>query len=416
MNVKADILLIAYYFPPLGMGGVGRPLALYRYLPQYGYRTHVLTVKNIAYPQYDYTLLDGVDTSRVHRAGSYDPSRLLYLLGKRKVKNRPGGRNASRWFFPDSKTGWIKPALRAARNIIEREDIKAVITTSPPPSVHGIGWRLRQEYYFPWVADFRDLWFSRPIEMVYDSEYKYINAAIMKNDIVRYANGVIVVNESIQSYLGRGTVIHNAADDDLVPLWRTKHNRDDGQFVIGVLGTLNELCPLEPLLKGIKVLVQSNSTLLERMRIRHVGYGNAEELRAQAMPSGLEAVLDLRGYQPRRAAIEMLADVNMLYLGVAKQGKYHIVPGRLFDCLVSGKPILGMVAPDSETARLIVQSGRGTAVALDDGNGAAEYIRRCMNDSDYKIDNPSPDVSEFLASRLTEKYARVLDNVLERTD
>jgi len=72
------VLLVAYYFPPMGMGGVGRPYALFRYLPDYGYNVIVLTVKDILYPQYDYSLLNEGDKSCIYRTGSLDPARLLY--------------------------------------------------------------------------------------------------------------------------------------------------------------------------------------------------------------------------------------------------------------------------------------------------------------------------------------------------
>ena len=252
--------------------------------------------------------------------------------------------------------------------------------------------------------------------MLYGSENKRQRAIALRDEIVARADDVVVVNDSIKKYLGRGKIIHNAADDALAKLWKTEHDRDDKQFVIGILGTLNELCPLEPLLQAVTALVRSDSTATGRIRIRHVGHGDAGELGALAAQYGLEDVLELKGYQPRQNAITMLADADMLYLGVAGQGQYHIVPGRLFDYLISGKPILGMVATESETAHLIAQSGQGTTVAPDDVDGAAEFVKRCMTASNRETDTPSPDIGEFFASRLAEKYARVLDGVLGRTD
>ncbi|MEW6778148.1 MAG: glycosyl transferase family 1, partial [Bdellovibrionota bacterium] len=39
------VLIIAYYFPPLGGGGVQRPLQWVRYLPENGWLPTVLTVE-----------------------------------------------------------------------------------------------------------------------------------------------------------------------------------------------------------------------------------------------------------------------------------------------------------------------------------------------------------------------------------
>ena len=58
MNKK--VLLICYYFPPLGLAGVGRPLNLFKRLPRFGWDCHVLTVKPVTYWAYEPDLLDQV--------------------------------------------------------------------------------------------------------------------------------------------------------------------------------------------------------------------------------------------------------------------------------------------------------------------------------------------------------------------
>ena len=58
---KKRILLICYYFPPLGGAGISRPLALFKHLKKFGYECDVLTVKNVAYHFYAPDLLDGLD-------------------------------------------------------------------------------------------------------------------------------------------------------------------------------------------------------------------------------------------------------------------------------------------------------------------------------------------------------------------
>jgi hypothetical protein len=73
--VNRKVLLICYYFPPLGLGGVGRPLNLFKELPALGWDCHVLTVKSVAYRAYEPELLQGLDTSKVYRSGSRDPQR-----------------------------------------------------------------------------------------------------------------------------------------------------------------------------------------------------------------------------------------------------------------------------------------------------------------------------------------------------
>ena len=103
---------------------MGRPLALYKYLPRFGYQCHLLTVKPVAYRMYEPELLDNLDTTYVYRSGSLDPQRLLYLCGLRKVKDKVirKGRSLSDRFFPDAKVGWVKPALRLGRQLVSNHN------------------------------------------------------------------------------------------------------------------------------------------------------------------------------------------------------------------------------------------------------------------------------------------------------
>lgn len=40
-----QVLFVAYYFPPLGGAGVQRTLKFVKYLPEFGWQPHVLTIQ-----------------------------------------------------------------------------------------------------------------------------------------------------------------------------------------------------------------------------------------------------------------------------------------------------------------------------------------------------------------------------------
>jgi len=62
---ERSLLLIAYYFPPLGMSGVQRTASLSRYLAKDGWNVTVLTAKPSAYFAFDQGLLDTVEEAGV---------------------------------------------------------------------------------------------------------------------------------------------------------------------------------------------------------------------------------------------------------------------------------------------------------------------------------------------------------------
>jgi hypothetical protein len=73
------LLVVAYYFPPMGMSGVQRVAKFVKYLPDYGWEPVVLTVEPGGYFAYDEQLQEEIDRAGVEvvRTDSWDPTRLF---------------------------------------------------------------------------------------------------------------------------------------------------------------------------------------------------------------------------------------------------------------------------------------------------------------------------------------------------
>lgn len=140
---KKKVLIIAYYFPPLGMGGVQRITKFVKYLPSFGWEPYVLTVKNIVYPAKDYSLLGEISAEvKIIRTGSFDPLRIPFVIksifGKKHsldqyhFKKSVAGSKFTTWIFPlDNKAGWIPLALRKGLRLHKKEKFDLIFTSSP---------------------------------------------------------------------------------------------------------------------------------------------------------------------------------------------------------------------------------------------------------------------------------------------
>ena len=111
------LLFIAYYFPPLGMGGVQRAVKFVKYLPEFGWSATVLTVDDIPYYAFDPTLLDEIKHVSIERVRSLDPA--LHIKSKTTEKHTFPDRlswparlysRAGRLCVPDNKIFWLLPA------------------------------------------------------------------------------------------------------------------------------------------------------------------------------------------------------------------------------------------------------------------------------------------------------------------
>jgi glycosyltransferase involved in cell wall biosynthesis len=418
MAPDRNILIISYYFPPLGLGGVGRSLGLAKYLPKFGYNVSVLTVKDIAFPEYDYSLLEGVDQAEIIRAGSLDPSRIIKLLKKRiKEVSADHSSGVLRYFYlPDLKRGWNLFARRKAKALIKRKRIDAMITLSPPPSTHLIGLALKQKYDIPWAADFRDAWFSEPIEKIYSAEWQKKYALKLKNRIIASADRIVTVYSAIRDYLGKGQTILNGAELDYVKSRSPVSQKEKGKFIIGVMGTINRLSPIEPLFKALDRIIKNYPEFKNKIAIEQVGSCDEKYLQTVLEKYPINDLLIRRGYRRRREAFGLLAGADLLYLGVFSS--------RTFDCLMTGKPVLGVISDNAVSPALyspdmidLVKSHKyGRVFAARDEDGIYSYIKELCRRSVAGETTPLFDVADaekYSTLRMAREYAALLDGMIK---
>ena len=160
------VLLVTMYFPPAGGGGVQRPLKLAQYLPALGIETHVLAPDDPKWVHGDPELR--VPTQAwVHRARYVGPRarkpaeelRATEGLERALVQAQL---TARRLLVPDASVMWNLTAIPAAIRIARREGIDAVITTSPPGSIHFVGAAVQKATGARWLADLRDPLVANP--------------------------------------------------------------------------------------------------------------------------------------------------------------------------------------------------------------------------------------------------------------
>ncbi|NOY87995.1 MAG: glycosyltransferase family 4 protein [FCB group bacterium] len=409
---KKRVFLICYYFPPLGGAGVGRPLTLYKYLPQFGYECEVLTVKAVAYRYYEPELLAGLDDSHIYRSGSHDPQRLMYLFGMRKVKDTviARGKKISDRFFPDPKIGWVKSAQKLGRILCENKNYHGIISTSPPISSHLVAMKLSHEFKLPWVADFRDFWTSYKAEDWFEEPRKIKKAQKLLQEITERATKVTVVNRAIKEYLKRGIVIPNSYDEDRVKKWLCP--TDTNNFVIGILGTIDHLTPVEPLFKLLALFREKYPDLYLMIKLIQVGNITLKDFDSLLKKYKLSDKVQIYGRKNREETIHILSDTHLLYMGLSMQ--YGVGAGRIYDMLASGRPLLAFVPSHGVVNDLIEESNNGFRFDEAIFDGACQYLyRQLVKFKEKKLTiNPLPSYADkYSSSNMVQQFIAVLDNL-----
>lgn len=411
---KKYILLICYYFPPLGGAGIARPMALMKHLSQFGYNCDVLTVKPVTYRVYEPELLYEIESDNIYRAGSFDPQRLLYLLGVRKIKPTTidKRKNVKRRFFPDSKIGWVRPAVRLGRKLLKAKKYSALISTSPPMSVHLVGKKLSQEFRIPWIADFRDYWESQPYDECYDNENDILKAKQLLGEIKKQATSLTTVSNSIASYLKDAQCIYNSYDEELVSEWSVPVS--EKKVTIGLFGSFDKLCPVEPLFKVLAFMKNKHPENFEKIELRQIGNVDREWFKELLNKYGLLEKCQIYGFLPRLQAVKIISKASLFYLSLNTKIKYSIIPGRVFLLLASGRPILGLTQKGGELANLILKNGESFVFSENEIEITADYLNKLIDkilNNSIKIEVMPEYSHEFSSLKMTEKFVDIIKKI-----
>jgi glycosyltransferase involved in cell wall biosynthesis len=404
MKAKKKVLILAYYFPPLGMGGVQRVTKFVKYLSLFGWKPYVLTVKDADYWAKDHSLLKELPPqAEVIRTGSFDPLRIscilkaLFSRRKRKeesagLSNRRRSKLSSWLFFPDSKIGWLPFALMKGLFLCRKEKFGLIFSSSPPPSHPWTGYKLE----------------SLPTRLHVLLRRMVEKLILSKADKVVVANPAI--REALESRHRLGEKICEVSqgydEEDFGAITSEKPET----FVIGYLGTFSPDCDPEPFFAALGDLIGMGVIPRDKIRFVHVGVCVGIDFDRLVQRYGLGDVVQEKGYLPHKEALEEMGKAFLLLLVTSDHPL--VFPAKVFECLRLGKPILGVVNPRSQMAALLNRARAGRVVSPEDSAGVKQALTSYFSafEKGELASNMDEDVlQEFERKFLTSKLASLFD-------
>ncbi len=349
------VLVLSYYFPPLGLGGSQRMTKFVKYLPHNNWEPTVITVKDILYWAKDASLLDDLKNIRVIRTGSWDPQRLLYKMKPAQNTSTVGAEmkpsslmqflNQKVFAFfciPDTKILWNWLAFRKICKLFSDESFDAVISTGPPHSTHLLAMKIKKKFNISWIADFRDDWAGGHV--VYEPTFiqRYLHQKYQRS-VIHSADAVISVSEGIQKVFAdinpnqKHYLITNGYDPD-------DFKGDDGnpaeKYIITYSGVISKFSDPEPFFKALDLLKRETPELYQRLLIRFVGKDVTGNLSNLANKYNIADCIEIVGFQQHNDAIAYVKASNALLLIATGTAQDTFIPGKTFEYLGSFKPII----------------------------------------------------------------------------
>jgi glycosyltransferase involved in cell wall biosynthesis len=443
------LLMITYFFPPVGGVGIERSLKHVTYLPDAGWHPVVVAPSNAAYRIVDPTTLERVPVgTEIHRAPSLEPAHLRLLLRRlrgrtatsvgaagsepgvrtdgdhslrtrlRAVANAAWAKTVPLVMVPDEQLLWTVPAIVAGVRAHRREVVDAIYSSSPPASSHLAAAVIKSVIDRPWIADFRDPWMQNPFARQLSAMHRRLEAALERLVVERADAVVLATGVMREQYAARypdlaDRFVHIPNGYDLDDLRRMASDvpiaSEKDHYRIVYAGSLYGEPELRVLLDGVALLLERWPGLRSRLRIDLVGWLSAanQQIAARRLPE-LAPVVRTLGLRPRAEALgrQRAADACLVLMG---PGDDRAVFGttKLFEYLGLGLPILAVVPP-GEVRRVLAELDWGV-VADPTPQGVADGIERLMAAPPRSaVADPE---RRYERRALTRRLAAILDEV-----
>jgi glycosyltransferase involved in cell wall biosynthesis len=379
-RAPARVLVLAYHYPPVGGAGVQRTTAFCRRLPEHGYEPVVVTGRGATgrWTPEDRSLAAGLD-HRIHRVAAPEPnvgdgSRLAGRLARLGLVR---GRWA-RW--------WEAGALAAGREALREGQIAAVFTSMSPYESASVAARLAAEAGVPWIADLRDPWALDEMVVYPSALHRRRAMARMGRELA--SADVVVMNTAGAAAaamaafptLRRVTAIPNGYDpDDFAG--PPPPPRGDGVLRIVHTGYLHTALGLQHRARraswrggereAVDILPRSHVYLLEAIAGLPAAERDSVELhlagslsRADEDAIRTSPAADrvrTHGYLGHAASVELVRGADLLFCpmhDLPRGGSALIVPGKTYEYLAAGRPILAAMPP-GDARELVRASASG---------------------------------------------------------
>ena len=428
------VLFLAYYFPPLGGGGVQRSLAFTRYLPEHGYEPLVVTGPAgdaVQWGPKDATLAARVgQTFDVVRVPGHEPERTTAWRCRWERWARVE-EEFSRW--------WVDGAVATGRPHVHDADV--VYASMSPFETGRAAAQLAAASGKPWVADLRDPWALDDWLVFPTGVHRRLELGTMRRALSSAAAVVMNTPDA------RGELLRRAPELGDRPVVTIPNGFDPSDFDgpaparepcvfrivhAGHVHTRPErattklgrriLCGSE---RGLETFTRSHAYLvraIDRLLERRPDLRDAIRLElvgpmSDADRASLPEYAVSRGYLAHAQTIELLRAADLLFLpmhDLAEGQRARIIPGKTYEYLAAKTPVLGAV-PDGDARELLEAAGNADVCRPTDVDAMSAAIERRADNWRAGIEPPEPDpdlLPRFDRRRLTAELAGVFDLVL----
>lgn len=414
-------LIVSYYFPPTGAGGVQRIGKLVKYGTKAGWQFTVITADHSAQniPD-DPSLLTEIPAST-----KIIPIRSNRGYGETLLANTRLKAKSSYWkrwlsafrYLPDAFVNWLPLAKAAILKEWSTGSYACVLLTAPPYSLAMLAADLSSNEGIPVILDMRDPWTENPYKLHPTSFHRQKDCQIEKEAISQipfgisaYSSIIDFYNKMIPNFKSQNwTTIANGYDEQDFKKLRSIKPETEG-LNIAFSGTFySHINNPGPLFQAMHRLNKINPIIGSKINFHYFGKSNIN-LDKLVNKYGLNGQIKQAGYLKHHELLDHLSgmDAFVFILDERDSRSANTIGGKVYEYLRLKKPILALVPEKGEAANLIRETKSGMVVASHDTAKIATILQNWATEypqfSFINIDNFS---REKQAGQFLEVFRRV---------
>jgi glycosyltransferase involved in cell wall biosynthesis len=363
------LLLVASIFPPRIDGGAYRPTALARHISTTGWRMTVVTGVGPKKPT----------EAGLHLLGQVPPSVNVLRIGEPRI------RPSFHW-FPRIDGSFVAAleTFELAKEKLSNDPPSVVIASGPNFDRFIAAYYLSRYFRVPLVLEYRDEWTECPFTFidVGNADRVWEARCLRRADLVVFTTRSQLEHNVARFPCGHGNrcrVVPNGwePDDFIVTEQGSEPDSNDGRALISFVGSLGDHTLPGAFLETLEETLEANLALTKSLRLRFVGMKNKrarEQLAAFRHQVLIDQIEHMR--KPDANGLMMRSDALLLFNTPAFDRYF---PGKLYDYLASGRPIL-VYGEGGEIGRVVTELDAGIVIPESDPLALADALRRLTSD------------------------------------
>ena len=296
------------------------------------------------------------------------------------------------------------------RKVYSENGITTIITSGPPHSLHLIGLNLKRKLNIKWVTDFRDPWttigYHKALKL---SEFAANKHKELEFKVLNAADLILVTSPSTRAEFKKITskpieVITNGYDVEKIG-----NQILDKKFTLAHIGSfLSERNP-RILWESISELIRENPTFASHFQLKLIGAVSQEVLNSIALFQLQNYVNNLGYISHDDAIMHQKKSQVLLLIEINSEDTKSIIPGKLFEYIVSERPIIGVGPKGSDFAEIIIDTNTGIFVDYSEKeklkNSIANYFTLFLEGN---LKSNAIGLQKYSRKNLTEKLTTLL--------